>query len=209
MTIEIADRFDTLGRMSSVRVPPRRRKSPMPPIDGVDIAGKSILLRADLNTPMRANQVADRTLLRRLVPTISSMTSRGAAVVLISHLGDPNGERNPMWSLAPVAAALAAELGKPVGFAHDCVGAAAALVTRTIRPGEVVLLENLRFHPGERSNDRSFAMLLSVHADFYVNDCPSRPRRAQASTHAITELMPAFTGPGRIAANPRLTKEDT
>lgn len=210
MTTELAERplAGVPALANSMRIPPRRIPH-LPPIEGVDLAGKSVLLRANVTVAMRPDLVAGRAELGQLARSIDSLTARGASVVVISHFGEPKGEPNPVWSLAPIATVLAAERGRPVGFVPDCIGSRAEAVTRSLAAGDVVLLENLRFHKGEQSNDRSFAMLLSVHGDLYVNDCPSRPRRLQASTHAITELMPAYAGPVRVRAAYRQLRKDS
>ncbi|MHB1110223.1 MAG: phosphoglycerate kinase, partial [Devosia sp.] len=118
---------------------------------------------------------------------------------VMSHLGRPDGVANPVLSLAPVARALAAELGRDVRFINDCVGEVAERVTRSLPPGTVAMLENLRFHAGEEEDDRSLALMLSVNGDLYVNDAFSCSHRAHASTHAIVPLMPAYAGPSLLA----------
>jgi phosphoglycerate kinase len=171
----------------------------LPDIRKTDVAGRTVLLRADLNVPMQNGRVTDATRIIRFAPTVSTLLDRGASVVVMSHLGRPDGIANPTLSLQPVARALAAEIGRDVQFVPDCVGALAERVTRSLPPGEVVTLENLRFHPGEEADDRSFALMLSVHGDLYVNDAFSCSHRAHASTHAIVRLMPSFAGPSLLA----------
>jgi len=171
----------------------------LPSIEDTDVAGRIVLVRADLNTPMHGCGVGDRTRITRFAPTVADLLRRGAGVVVISHLGRPRGEINLAYTLAPVAKALEEELGQKVQFASDCVGANAEMVTGGLKPGMVALLENLRFHKGEEANDNTFALMLSVHGDIYVDDAFSCAHRAHASTDAITRYMPSFAGPSLIA----------
>ena len=164
-------------------------------IDQVDLRDKRVFLRADLNAPLEAGTVSDDTRLRAVVPTIRHAFAGGAAVVLASHLGRPKGTRDPKYSLAPVAARMAALLGQPVPLAPDCVGGETAALVKTLRVGEVLLLENLRFHPEEEANDDGFARELAALADVYVNDAFAAAHRAHASIEAITHhLHPAAAG---------------
>lgn len=172
---------------------------PLPDIRNIDVSGQRVIIRADLNVPMAGGKVADRTRISRFAPTVKALTDRGASVVILTHLGRPEGEKNPVYSTRPLASVLSEELGKDVTFVADCVGQLAEWSTGHLAPGEVVLLENLRFYPGETANDRNFALRLSVHGDIYVNDAFSCAHRAHASTHAIASLMPAFAGPSLIA----------
>jgi phosphoglycerate kinase len=162
---------------------------------GLDVAGKRVLLRADLNVPMHAGKVGDATRLARLVPGLRDLVRGEARVILISHLGRPKGGRDPELSLRPVAAALGGLLGEPVAFAGDCIGEAAARAVAALRPGQILVLENLRFHPGETKNDRAFAGELAALADIFINDAFSAAHRAHASTEAITRLLPSYAGP--------------
>lgn len=171
----------------------------LPDIAQADVAGKQVVIRADLNVPMANGMVADATRIERFAPTVADLVARGARVVIMTHLGRPAGQRNPVYSTRPLATALSTCLDRPVRFAPDCVGGAAEEVTGNLKPGEVALLENLRFHAREELDDRSFALRLSVHGDLYVNDAFSCAHRAHASTHAIARLMPAFAGPSLIA----------
>src|SRR5579864_1999822 len=139
-------------------------------IDDFDLRGKRVLLRADLNVPMAAGHVTDATRLTRLAPTIKTLAERGARVVVLSHFGRPKGKPDPAFSLRPLAAPLAAAIGRPVAFAEDCVGPDAERIVAQLRDGEVALLENLRFHPEEEANDRGFAARLAALGDLYVND---------------------------------------
>ncbi|HET9489173.1 MAG TPA: phosphoglycerate kinase [Methylomirabilota bacterium] len=164
-------------------------------IEQLDLAGRRVFLRADLNAPVEAGAITDDTRLRAVVPTIQYATSRGAAVVLASHLGRPRGRPTPEASLRPVAERLESLLGQPVPLAPDCVGPEVAEQAQRLKPGEVLLLENLRFHKEEEINDEGFARALAVLADCYVNDAFAAAHRAHASIVAITKfLQPAAAG---------------
>jgi len=163
-------------------------------LDDIDVKGLRVLVRGDLNVPVRDGKVSDTTRIDRLLPTLNTLVEKGARVVVISHFGRPKGKRVAEMSLAPVADALSAALGRPVAFAEDCIGAPAAAVVDALAPGEVALLENLRFHPGEEANDPGFAAELAKLGDAYVNDGFSVSHRAHASTEAIARLLPAAAG---------------
>jgi len=165
-------------------------------LDDIDFAGKTVLLRVDLNVPMDAEgRVTDDTRIKAVLPSIETLLSGGAKVVVLSHFGRPKGQRRPEFSLAPLAPALGAALGgREVLFLDDCVGAAVAERLAAVGTGEVVLLENLRFHPGEESNDPAFAAALAALGDLYVNDAFSAAHRAHASVAAIARLLPAAAG---------------
>ena len=164
-------------------------------IDQLDLRDKRVFLRADLNAPLEDGTVSDDTRLCAVVPTIRCALEGGAAVVLASHLGRPKGTRDPKYSLAPVAERMAALLGQPVPLAPDCVGSETVALVKTLRSGEVLLLENLRFHPEEEANDDGFARELAALADAYVNDAFAAAHRAHASIEAITHhLHPAAAG---------------
>lgn len=163
-------------------------------LDDIDVNGLRVLVRGDLNVPLRDGKVSDATRIDRLLPTLNALLEKGARVVVISHFGRPKGKRVAEMSLAPVAGALSAALGRPVAFAEDCIGDAAAAVVGALHPGEVALLENLRFHPGEEANDPAFAAALAKLGDVYVNDGFSVSHRAHASTEAIARLLPAAAG---------------
>jgi len=171
----------------------------------VDVRGRTVLVRADLNVPMVNGVVTDAMRVKRFAPTVADLVRRGASVVVMSHLGRPAGVANPTLSLAPVADILAAELGQRVIFVPECVGAVAEQVTRTLPAGSVALLENLRYHREEEDDDRSFALMLSVHGDLYVNDALSVAHRAHASTHAIAGMLPSFAGPMLMAEHAAVT----
>ena len=164
-------------------------------LDDLDMKGRGVLLRADLNVPMRDGRVTDTTRIDRLVPTVAELARKGARIVLMSHFGRPKGRRVPEMSLAPLAAPVAAALdGCKVIFAEDCVGPAAAAVVEDLGEGEVALLENLRFHAGEEANDPTFAQELARLGEFYVNDAFSSAHRAHASVEALARLLPAVAG---------------
>ncbi len=164
-------------------------------LDDLDVAGKKVFLRADLNVPMRDGKVSDATRIKRLAPTISELADKGAVVIVASHFGRPKGERNPDMSLAALAGPLSDALGgRRVAFADDCIGDAAKRVVDAAAAGDVVLLENLRFHAGEEKNDTGFAKALAELADLYVNDAFSAAHRAHASTEGLAHLLPSAAG---------------
>ena len=164
-------------------------------LDDADAAGKRVLLRADLNVPTKDGAVTDATRIERLAPTIRELAAAGAVVVVASHFGRPGGKIDPASSLEPLAGPLSSALdGMPVSFAGDCVGREAARTVAAASPGDVVLLENLRFHSGEERNDPEFAGRLATLADLYVNDAFSAAHRAHASTEGVARLLPAFAG---------------
>ncbi len=162
----------------------------VPTLDGLDAAGLTVLLRADLNVPMQGGRVGDRTRIERTVPTIGELAAQGARVVVLSHLGRPKGRPAPELSLRPVAEALADALEAPVAFA----AADPAAVIAGLPPGGVAMLENLRFDPGEEANDAEYAARLASLGDAYVNDAFSAAHRAHASTEALARLLPAAAG---------------
>jgi phosphoglycerate kinase len=164
-------------------------------IEQVDLGGRRVFLRADLNAPLERGAVADDTRLTAVLPTIRHALDHGAAVVLASHLGRPKGRPDPTYSLAPVATRLEALLERPVPLAPDCVGEEVDGLARALKPGQLLLLENLRFHPEEEANDDAFAGRLAALADAYVNDAFAAAHRAHASIAAITRhLQPAAAG---------------
>ena len=164
-------------------------------LDELAVRGRRVLVRVDLNVPMREGRVGDATRIDRIVPTIAHLASQGARIVLLSHFGRPQGRRDPALSLRPLAAALAARLeGHAVAFAEDCVGAVAAGAVARLGDGDVVLLENLRFHAGEEANDGSFADALAALGDLYVDDAFSCAHRAHASVVALARRLPAAAG---------------
>jgi len=164
-------------------------------IEQVPLAGKRVFVRADLNVPLEGAAVADDTRLRAVLPTLRFALDAGAAVVLASHLGRPKGGPDPRYSLKPVAERLASLLARAVPLAPDCVGEATRAHAQALKPGDLLLLENLRFHPEEEKNDDGFARQLAELADCYVNDAFAAAHRAHASIDAITRhLQPAAAG---------------
>jgi len=163
-------------------------------LDDLEVAGRTVLVRADLNVPMKDGAVTDTTRIDRLVPTIAELTGQGARVVLMSHFGRPKGERNQDFTLQPVADAVAAAIGAEVAFAGDCVGPDAERVVQGLADGQVAVLENLRFHAGEEANDADFAARLAALGDIYVNDAFSTAHRAHASTERLAQELPAAAG---------------
>jgi phosphoglycerate kinase len=164
-------------------------------VDQLDLSGKRVFLRADFNVPLDGSRVTDDTRITAVRPTISCCLERGAAIVLASHLGRPKGKPDPRYSLRPVAGRLEALLDRPVPLLPDCVGPEVEDRARSLRAGEIVLLENLRFHPEEEANDDAFARSLAGLADVYVNDAFAAAHRAHASIDAITHhLKPAAAG---------------
>jgi phosphoglycerate kinase len=163
-------------------------------LDDIDPKGKRVLLRADLNVPLKDGRVTDATRIERLAPTIREFAERGARVVVMSHFGRPKGKRDAAFSLRPLVEPLSRAIGRPVAFAEDCIGPAAERVVAALAPGGVALLENLRFHKEEEANDPAFARQLAALGDLYVNDAFSAAHRAHASTEAVAHLLPAVAG---------------
>ena len=163
-------------------------------LDGVDVRGKRVLLRADLNVPVRDGRITDLTRIERLSPTIRELAQGGARVIVVSHFDRPGGRRVETMSLRPVSAALRDELGTDVFFADDCLGPVAEEAVARLKPGQVLVLENTRFHAGEEDNDPEMARKLAALADLYVNDAFSTAHRAHASTEGITRYLPSHAG---------------
>jgi len=163
-------------------------------LDDADLKGQRALVRVDFNVPMHEGEVSDDTRLQAAVPTIRKLRQGGAKVVLLAHFDRPKGKVVPSMSLEPIVPALAKVLGVPVAFAADCVGEAAAAAVDALGPGDVLLLENVRFHAGEEDNDPAFAKALAVNGDLYVNDAFSAAHRAHASTEGLAHVLPAFAG---------------
>ncbi|MFN8703989.1 MAG: phosphoglycerate kinase [Rhodospirillales bacterium] len=162
-------------------------------LDDFAFAGKRVLVRADLNVPMQDGKVSDATRIERFAPTVRELAAKGARTIVMSHFGRPQG-RDMTQSLAPIAPALAAAIGKQVAFAADCIGEPAATAVAAMKDGDVLLLENLRFHKGEEKNAPSFAKALAEQGDIYVNDAFSCAHRAHASTEGIAHLLPCAAG---------------
>jgi phosphoglycerate kinase len=169
-------------------------------VDTVDVRNKRVIVRADLNVPLAGGQVMDATRIERLLPTLRDLASRGAKVVVMSHLGRPDGEKNPKYTLKPVAEKLGSMLdGVPVRFVEDSIGATAESGVAALQPGEVAVLENLRFYPGEEKNDPEFVAGLAKLGDLFVNDAFSVSHRAHASVFGIAHALPALAGPQMLA----------
>ena len=163
-------------------------------LDGLDVAGKRVLLRADLNVPVRDGKISDLTRIERLSPTIRELSEKGAKVIVCSHFDRPKGKRVPEMSLAPMAVALGEVLGRKVTFADDCIGAPAELAIAAMANGDIAVLENTRYHAGEEANDPAFAAQLATLCDIFVNDAFSAAHRAHASTEGVAHLRPAYAG---------------
>jgi 3-phosphoglycerate kinase len=162
--------------------------------DSIPVEGRRVLVRADLNVPLEAGVIGDDTRIRAALPTIEALRARGARVILCSHLGRPKGQVRPELSLQPVCERLSELLGEPVRFASDCVGPIAEQAVAELADGDVLLLENLRFHAGEEQDNPAFAAALAKLADVYVDDAFGAVHRAHASVHAVAGLLPAAAG---------------
>jgi phosphoglycerate kinase len=162
-------------------------------LDDVDVKGKRVLLRVDLNVPTENGRVTDTTRLERVAPTINEIADKGGKVILLAHFGRPKG-RDPKDSLKPVAAALSGVIKRPVGFADDCIGEVAAKAIGAMKDGDVLCLENTRFHKEEEKNDSAFVAELAKLGDIWVNDAFSAAHRAHASTEGLGHKLPAYAG---------------
>ena len=164
-------------------------------LDDIKVAGKRVLVRVDLNVPMREGAVGDTTRIDRVAPTLAELARNGARVIVASHFGRPKGKPVAAMSLGPLSEPLSRALaGLPVRFVPDCIGTEAEAAVAALAPGDVALLENLRFHAGEETNDSAFADALAGLADLYVNDAFSAAHRAHASTTAVAERLPNAAG---------------
>jgi len=164
-------------------------------LEDIDVRGKRVLLRADLNVPVKDGVVTDATRIERLAPTIKALIEKGAKVIVMSHFGRPNGRPDPAYSLRPLVAPLRQAIGgREVAFAADCIGDEAKRVVAALQLGQVALLENLRFHKGEEENSPDFARALAELGDVYVDDAFSAAHRAHASIAALAHLLPAAAG---------------
>src|SRR6266480_2897218 len=162
-------------------------------LDEADLRGKRVLLRVDLNVPLEDGKVGDLTRIERVAPTIREIADKGGKVILLSHFGRPKGP-DPKQSLRPIAAAVSQVLGRPVAFAEDCVGPKAQAAIAALRPGDILCLENTRFHKGEENNDPEFVAALAALGDLWVNDAFSAAHRAHASTEGLGHRLPAYAG---------------
>jgi len=163
-------------------------------LQDLKVQGKRVLVRVDFNCPIQDGKVSDDTRIQAAMPTLKMLLQGGASLVLMSHLGRPKGKRNMDYSLGPVAARLQEVLGQSVALAPDCIGAETEAMSRALQPGQVLLLENLRFHPEEEANDPGFAAELAKHGEIYVNDAFGTAHRAHASTHGVARVLPAAAG---------------
>src|SRR5271155_2144280 len=162
-------------------------------LDDIDLRGKRVLLRVDLNVPMADGEVGDPTRIERMAPTVAEIAAKGGKVILLSHFGRPKG-RSVKDSLKPVAAALAHQLRRDIAFADDCIGPAAVAAVAAMKNGDILCLENTRFDPGEETNDPGFVAALAALGDIWVNDAFSVAHRAHASTEGLGHALPAFAG---------------
>lgn len=180
-------------------------------VKDIDIKGKRVLMRVDFNVPMEGGKVTDDKRIRASLPTIQYVLDQGASLVLMSHLGRPKGGPDPEFSLAPAAKVLSDLLGRPVQMAADCVGPAVEKMAVALKPGEVLMLENTRFHAGEEKNDMDLAKQMAALGQVYVNDAFGSAHRAHSSTEGVAHFLPAVSGflmqqeleyLGRATANP-------
>src|SRR6202045_660385 len=162
-------------------------------LDDVDVKGKRVLLRVDLNVPMESGHVTDATRLERVAPTITEISGKGGKVILLAHFGRPKG-RDAKDSLKPVAAALAQVIKRPIAFADDCVGEVAEKAVRAMKDGDILCLENTRFHKEEEKNDPAFVAELAKLGDLWVNDAFSAAHRAHAPTEGLGHVLPGYAG---------------
>ena len=163
-------------------------------ITDVDVKGKRVLVRVDFNVPLKDGVVGDDTRIRGALPTIHYLLDHGAAVILCSHLGRPKGTADPKYSMKPVAEYLGSLMGQQVAFAADCVGPAAEEAAKALKPGDVLVLENTRYHNEEEANDPEFSRQLASLAELYVNDAFGSAHRAHASTEGVTKYLPGVSG---------------
>jgi phosphoglycerate kinase len=163
-------------------------------IRDVDVAGKRVVVRVDFNVPLEGGRIVDDTRIREAIPTIQNLVERGARVILITHLGRPDGQVDEAYRTAPLAQRLSELMGRPVRHLDDSVGPSVEAVIEAMRDGEIVMLENVRFHPGETKNDPDFARQLAALGELYVNDAFGTAHRAHASTVGIAQYLPAVAG---------------
>ena len=163
-------------------------------VKDIDVDGKRVLVRVDFNVPIKDGKVGDDTRIQAALPTIQYLLDHQAAIILCSHLGRPKGEVQPEYSLKPIADYLSDLLSKPVRFAEDCIGPVAEQAASDLKPGDILLLENTRFHAGEKKNDPEMAKQLAALADVYVNDAFGSAHRAHASTEGVAHYLPGMAG---------------
>jgi phosphoglycerate kinase len=163
-------------------------------VKDIDVKGKKVLVRVDFNVPIKDGKITDDTRIRAALPTINYLIDQGAALILCSHLGRPKDEPDPAYSMKPVAEYLGGLLGKKVAFAEDCIGPKAEAAAAALKPGDVLVLENTRFHKGESKNDPEMARQLASLADVFVNDAFGSAHRAHASTEGVTKFLPSVAG---------------
>lgn len=163
-------------------------------LEDLKLSGKTVLLRADMNVPMKDGLITDATRLERLIPTLNDLRKAGAKIVLLSHFGRPKGERKPEFSLRPVAKALSDLLRQPITFADDCIGESAKQAVDALKEGQIAVLENTRFYPEEEANDKLFAKKIAALGDIFVNDAFSAAHRAHATTDSLARLLPCAAG---------------
>jgi phosphoglycerate kinase len=163
-------------------------------LDHVDVKGKRVLMRVDLNVPVENGVVTDATRIERVAPAITELADKGAKVILLSHFGRPKGKRDPKYTLKPVAAEVAHVIKRPVKFVDDCIGETAEHAVAAMKPGDIVCVENTRFYPGEEKNDPGFVDQLARLGDLWVNDAFSAAHRAHASTEGLGHKLPAYAG---------------
>ncbi len=163
-------------------------------VTDLDVNGKKVFVRVDFNVPMKEGKIKDDTRIKAAIPTIEYLTQKGSAVILASHLGRPKGGPDAQFSLQPVAEHLATLLGKPVAFVDDCIGPKAETAAAGLKDGEILVLENTRFYPGEEKNDQDLAKGMAKLADLYVNDAFGTAHRAHASTEGVARYLPAAAG---------------
>src|SRR5512143_1225884 len=180
-------------------------------VQDIDLKGKRVIMRVDFNVPMSDGKLTDDKRIKAALPTINYVLEQGASLILMSHLGRPKGGPDPEFSLKAASEALAALLGKPVKMAPDCVGAEVEKMAKALKPGEVLMLENTRFHAGEEKNDLELAKQMAALGDVYVNDAFGSAHRAHSSTEGVARFLPAVSGflmeqeleyLGRAIANP-------
>jgi phosphoglycerate kinase len=174
-------------------------------LDDAEVNGKRALVRVDLNVPVQGGKVSDDTRIRAAAPTITEIADKGGKVILLSHFGRPKGP-DPKDSLRPIAAAAADVIGRPVAFAEDCIGEKAEAAVASMKPGDILCLENTRFHAGEEKNDPAFVAALAKLGDLWVNDAFSVAHRAHASTEGLGHVLPAYAGRSMQAELDALTK---